>query len=420
MPNAQATSHTELTGAIPDFATAKGTYVMKETDLGKYLEMLGLYDPTERVAAWDASIIHTDFQRAILPIQKNPIKRRMFRDLLRGSTLPPVVLYERSKGDRPLVVDGLQRSHVLTEALTALLALERENELKKYAEEELDAMRELNQNPLTTDKFLDRPVMFQIWKDLEPDELVRLFMVLNVGQQKVSPRHLLEVMGRHLREMFESWGLRLLTERQEKEMPRRPRRRAAPIPEDAVIPRLTHFRYEYLLDGLYAYVTRDLHAKTSQILQQRTETPNLAFEERITEIGSEHCRSDFTWACRDLNEAVQQRYADDPKWRVAIQNSDNFFIPLMAALGDARHSERARAFLEDRKAKLIELIRSSDDPDPLAFSRDDSDSLANILAGIKSNIGRRQRAVVYSAWRHYFRHGLDEPEYPVDWRTYVE
>jgi hypothetical protein len=59
-----------------------------------------------------------------------------------------------------------------------------------------------------------------MWRDLLPDELVRLFMILNVGQQKVSARHLLEVMGSEVRNMFEEWGLRLLTEREEKQQAR--------------------------------------------------------------------------------------------------------------------------------------------------------------------------------------------------------
>ncbi|MGH9341363.1 MAG: hypothetical protein ACRD1R_17695 [Acidobacteriota bacterium] len=151
---------------------------------------------------------------------------------------------------------------------------------------------------------------------------------------------------------------------------------------------------------------------------QGDDTPNLALEERVTEIGSELCRVDFVWVCRDLNEVIQEHYKDDPKWRLAIQNSNNFFIPLMAAMGDARHNERARAALEDRKNKLIELIKVSEDQDdPLWLSRNDSDGLATILDGIRSNIGRRRRGVVYNSWRRYFRIGLQDPAYPVEWRT---
>jgi hypothetical protein len=404
----------DLTHETRDFATKRGTYIMKETPVEDYLRMLDLYDPRDRTSRWDDAI-HASFQRAVLPIPKNAIKRRMFRDLARGSTLPPVVLYDRHD-QRPLIVDGLQRTHVLSEALRALLAREREEKLEKFAREEFDSVEELKQKVLPVDEFLDRPVVYQLWQHLEHDELVRLFMVLNVGQQKVSPRHLLEVMGDELRQMFQSWGLPLLTERQEKEMPRRPRR--AKDDEDITVPGYTHFRYEYLLDALYAYVTRDPHVKTSKILQETgDETPKLALDERIAEIGSEACREDFLWASMDLNNLIQQRYAADPSWRIAIQNRDHFFIPLMAALGDARHNEQARSALEDRKRRLIEIMKESDDPDPLALSRTTSDGLGMIQSEIRSNIGRRQRAVVFLAWRRYFRVGPEQADSPIDWRT---
>jgi hypothetical protein len=52
-----------------------------------------------------------------------------------------------------------------------------------------------------------------LWYDLEPDELVRLFILLNAGQQKVSARHLLEVERAQLSARFRSRGLRMMTER---------------------------------------------------------------------------------------------------------------------------------------------------------------------------------------------------------------
>lgn len=413
MLNAIPLGHFAPATPVRDFATKQGSYFVKQTSVGEYLKVLGLYDPTKRTATWDPYIIHSNFQRAILPVNKNPIKRRMFRDLLRGGTLPPIVLYAQEQEERPLIVDGLQRTHVSTEALKALLARERGGNLEKFAEEELGAMEELDQNPLTVDKFLERPIIFQLWRDLDADELVRLFMVLNVGQQKVSPRHLLEVMGDHLKEMFQEWGLNLMTERQEKELPkRRGRKSRSSITESCSTP----YRYEYLLDGLYAYVTRDPQVKTGMLLQRDGTTPKMALEERVTEIGSELSRADFRWVCHDLNAVIIEKYSADPKWRVAILNSDNFFIPLMAALGDARYNESTRASVESKKSELIKLIKTNDNPDPLAFSRDNSDGLANIQRNINSNIGRRQRAIVYSAWRRYFLHGIENPNNPIDWR----
>ena len=79
-------------------------------------------------------------------------------------------------------------------------------------------------------------MILQIWRGLESDELVRLFMILNAGQQKVSPRHLLEVIHADLRTMFDAWGMRLLTEKEEKMIPRRRGRKS---PEAMAIPSVT-------------------------------------------------------------------------------------------------------------------------------------------------------------------------------------
>jgi hypothetical protein len=410
--NVMVASQGDLTHETQDLATKRGTYVMKSTTVEGYLKMLALYDSVNRTIRWDETI-HADFQRAVLPLAKNPIKRRMFRDLLRGSTVPPVVLYERDD-QRPVIVDGLQRTNVMSEALRTLLSRERSEKLDKYAEIELASVAELGQEILPVEKFLERPVIYQLWRNLDPDELVRLFMVLNVGQQKVSPRHLLEVMGGELLEMFKSWDLPVLSERQEKELKQQKSRERA----DKPVPGVTHFRFEYLLDGLFAYVTRDPQVKTTKILQDTgDEAPRLSLDERIAEFGSEACKSDFVWCGLDLNRVIKERYKDDASWSIAIQNRDNFFIPLMAALGDARHDEQARPALEDRKRRLIELIGESEDTDPLCLSRSTSEGLGPILAEIRSNIGRRWRGVIYLAWRRYFRMGLENPTYPVDWRT---
>ena len=95
-----------------------------------------------------------------------------------------------------------------------------------------------------------------------------------------------------------------------------------------VIPGTTHLPFEYLLDGLYAYVMRDPQVKTREIVQE-SEQPKLALDERITELGSEVCRDDFVWVCCDLNEPIQEKYDGDSMWQIALRNRDNFFIPLM-------------------------------------------------------------------------------------------
>jgi len=402
---------------IHDLATKAGTYQMIQTTLGEYLAHLDLFDPTTKNGSWDASILNVPFQRTAIPIKQNPIKRRMLRDMLRGGTLPPTVLVQRP-GERPLVVDGLQRTHVSAVGVNALVRRAHGEKAEDFIEDEIAAMEILGQSPLSLDELLKRPFVFQQWSDLEPEELVRLFIVLNAGQQKVSPRHLLEVMGAHIRSMFDSWNLPLLTDRQERE---NPKRRGKRLPEEEQkIPGITHFRYEFLLDGLCAYVARDPHVKTTKLLQDAGDNVKLTIEEksideRITEIGSEVCKADFVWACKDLNAAIKSSYANDPKWVSAVQNNDNFFIPLMAALGDARNNEQTKLALEDRKYKLLEIVKDNEG-DPLSLTGDNSQSLSGIQGRINSNIGRRQRAIVYGAFRRYFRVGTEDISYPIDWR----
>jgi hypothetical protein len=89
----------------------------------------------------------------------------------------------------------------------------------------------------------------------------------------------------------------------------------------------------------------------------------------------------------------------------------------MAALGDARTSPGTKGALEDRKSKLLEIIRDSSDDDPLSLVGDNnSQSLTYFLNSIRSNIGRKQRSVVFIAFKRYFRAGTEDISYPIDWR----
>ena len=401
-----------LINSIRDLATQHGTYTLQMTNVGNYLTRLGLYKLDTKDVCFDPKVA-SGFQRTALDIRKNPIKQRMLRDLCMGGTLPPLVVYERPEQSLSWeIIDGLQRTHVQTEALQALISLERGEQLEDYVQAQFTAIKEQGQKLLTADEFLHRPVVLQVWRDLQSDELVRLFMILNVGQQKVSPRHLLEVIHADLRSMFQAWGLRLLTEKEEKMIPKRRGRKS---PEMMEIPSITHFRYEFLIDGLIAYVSRDPQIKTRSVLEDQ-DGINQRLSEHIVEIGSEICKSDFQWICLDLNKLINKKYADVPKWRGIIQTSDNFFIPLMSALGEARTSARSRFVVEQRKKELLDAVTNSKDDDPFRFYTGGSDSLEKILDDVKSNIGRRRRAIIFFAWRSFFRHGIYDTNYPIDWR----
>ena len=299
---------TQESAPVRDLATIRGYYTTVRTTIGKYLGDLGLYHPSTRTVRWDASIVHVDFQRAAIGIKKNSVKRTMLRDVMRGGTVPPVCLAEVSEQARNLIIDGLQRTHVEATGLKSLIAKENGDDVEPFIQEELQKIIALDQSPLSVDQFLARPFEYQLWRDLTPDEIVRLFILLNAGQQKVTPRHLLEVMGAQLRQMFSSWGLSNMTDRERREQ----QGRRGP---DRQVEGVNVYRYEYVLDGLIAYLSRDPHVKTSQVLQGLASDGKLSvrdtsIEERITDIGAAECRSDLVWVFRDINEAMAAKYEE--------------------------------------------------------------------------------------------------------------
>lgn len=391
---------------VRDLATARGYYITVRTTVGEYLAGLGLFDPASRRTQWDIRIVHADFQRALITFQKNPVKRTMLRDVMRGGTVPPVCLAAVNGNEslRPVIVDGLQRTHVVLTATKAVIALEVGEDVEPFVSQVLQSIRDLNQNVLTVDEQLARPFEYHLWHDLDPDELVRLFILLNAGQQKVSARHLLEVMGTQLTSMFQSWGLPMMTERQRREQVGR---RGADRPIEGV----NVFRYEYLINALVAYVDRNPHMKTTSLLQDLSRGDSL--DDRITDIDAE-CRADIVWVFHDLQQAMAAKYEGHPQWEHAVMSSDTFTYPLLAALGAARDFTGGRSAIEDRKTKLLQLLGGPSD-DPLALVGDGPDRLGTILSGISSNIGRRRRVITFGTFRRYFRHGPEREDYPLDW-----
>jgi hypothetical protein len=395
--------------AARDRATAKATWTVRQETVGEYLTRLGVFDPSTRTIR-PKEIPDSDYQRAQIAINRNKIKKQMLRDLLRGGTLPAIVIVEQADGGIE-IADGLQRTHVLTVAAEGLLALERGEAPDREAAAQLKEMAELGQKPLDLDTFLAQPLVEQVWKDLSSDEQLRLFMVLNVGQQKVSPRHLLEVARADLQATFQDWGIHLLTEREEKEMPSR---RGRPPKDAPAMPSIatTHYRYDLLIDSLKAYVTGDPHIMTRKLLEG--EGLSDKFDARITEVGSETCQHDFKWACLDLNQRIQDRYEGNTKWELAVQSSDSFLIPLFAALGKAREDANTGTHIQGYQKELLEILdQPSEDPLRLYSG---PDSLDVIYQAVRSNIGRKQRAISYFAWRRFFQNGPSQADYPLNWR----
>jgi len=393
-------------GWVRDLATSNASWTTRQTTVGDYLTRLTIFDPIERVVHSE-NIPNSVYQRQRIPLGRNPIKKRMLRDLLRGGTLPTVVTVKQDD-DSVEIADGLQRTDVLAIGLQGLLALERHEQPERDVQNQLKEMDEQSQTPLPVEQFLNQPLNEQIWTNLRSDEKLRLFMVLNVGQQKVSPRHLLEVAQTDLRRSFEDWGIQILTEREEKEQPRgRARKDSPPV----VKPGETHYRYDLLIDGLQAYVSGDPHVKTRQVLE--SEGVNDPLRARIGEVGSEACREDFQWACLQLNTLMRERY-EGTKWALSAQTSDNFLVPLFAALGKARDTADTASTVRHHQQELLEVLQQDDNEDPLRLHTGE-DSLESIQGTVRSNIGRRHRAIAFFAWRNFFLRGPSRPDHPMGW-----
>jgi hypothetical protein len=236
-----------------DLSTEGGERATVKTTNGQYLEMLGLWDPMRRCATWNPDTLRMDIQRAAIVIERNPVKLTMVRDLMRGGLLPPTCLVEQHDPEEETlkrsVIDGLQRAHCKTISLIKLLDIEAGAELDEMGTGLADSIKAMGQKPLSVDEFLARPFEYQLWRNLTPGEVVRLFMLLNAGQQKVTPRHLLEIMLRPLQRLFAEWNVPLITERDRKVMGRRKK-------TDPVIEGQTVYSYERLLAGLAAYSIR--------------------------------------------------------------------------------------------------------------------------------------------------------------------
>jgi hypothetical protein len=370
---------------------------------------------------FNANSVAVSIQRAEIKIAGNPIKERMLETILQGGVLPAKALHETEDGDL-LILDGLQRTHVEAKG-AEFLAKWRDLDIDGIPDFARKIMGRIKGKLLSLDSYLERPVFLQVWRNLSEPEQVRLFVVLNVGQQKVSMRHLLEALNKPIEDLFNRWEIPTRTEKGER-INGRPRARWSG--EDVT---LSPFKLEYLVNAARAYVERNPQVKTKAamdeaykvdgIAQHRQEShlvemgPNLV--RNLMDLGDGPSRGDFEWACKDLCQEVARVYRDNPKWRIAILDSDNFFFPLMAALGKAREQYPAEQ-IDQRKEAILTLLRdATPGEDPLRLSNPEGQGLAHFLANIRSNIGRTTRNIIHDAWRDYFRVGPATDDVILDW-----
>ncbi len=396
---------------IRDLSTKKGSSQIIQWTVKGYLTQLNLWD------GGNVKDLESDtaanFQRGILNIDTNKIKQKMFHDLLIGATLPPLIVYDN--GASWEIIDGLQRTSVIVEVLKTIRILElgelEKNKIRKFASVMIAEMEKNNEPHLTSDDFLEQSIVVQLWKDLESDELTRLFMILNRSQQRVPDRHLLEVTRAELEQIFVDWGLLVSTLRTEKEHPgQRGRRSKAEVAAHPELEKLFTFRFEYLINGAIAYATQDQHTKTTGTLHEDDTT----FNQSLNIIRSDTCEHDFKWVCCDLHDIMLNKYGKSKKDNVLL--SEAFFISTMAALRFARTDTTIMSLVETRQADLIDLLSKSETTDPMVILEDTERGYNNIKFDAGSNIGKKQRNMVFLAWKQYFMNGARDPRYPINWQ----
>jgi hypothetical protein len=404
-----------------------------ETTVGAYLTTVGIYDPKTGQLKWEPEkSLLPRVQRDVLP-ERNKLKRAMFRDKIMGAQLPPMTLYINGgnhadgqvvvKDDVRVVVkvlDGGQRSHVFYLSGTTLKTLQAGGEVDGWRAEQLEEIRRRDGKLIDFQQLLDEPLSVTCWAQFEnPSYLVRQFFILNAGQVKVKTAHLLDILGDDLKGMFESWGIKVVTQNElDAQMKLPPKKRVKTSPP--------YFEFSFLIAGTIAYLNHDPSVRSTSILEKTSEHYEQGLDSGLTEIGSAASKHDFVWACKTFKNALEKHYHYNESAKGLFWN-DTFFPPLMAALGEARDYGMN---VQQRQQDLIDFMDTAKSSDPLLLGRtiaaDDEDdidlkpeprALYTVLSKIESSIGRATRLIIYTAFANFFQSdGPIVKAMPINWR----
>ena len=222
-----------------DLSTAQGEVSHRNTTIRDYLKSLDIYDPSRKTVDFASDGVAIAIQRSEIAIKGNHIKSEMLSSLLRGGTIPALSLHEDSNGQLS-ILDGLQRTHVLAFGLENLQRWHegKTTEIPDFVQK---MMTKLGDRLLSLNDYLARPVFLTVYRSLSESEMVNLFVVLNVGQQRVSVRHLLEALNHPLEALFSKWDIMTRTEKADRQADK-PRGRR---PKNAELP---PYRLEYLVN----------------------------------------------------------------------------------------------------------------------------------------------------------------------------
>ena len=325
-----------------DHSTQHGEVTYRTMPLGDYLHALNIWDPKSQTIHFDADKIAISIQRTPISLhQRNHILERMVASLLQGGILPAIALHEDLYGNFT-IIDGLQRSNCLTRGLEYLIHRDKEEPVPDWVQPILTQLAE-SSKLLPVEDYLKIPIFLQIWKGLTNAELIRTFMALNLGQQKVSLRHLLEVLNPQLQELFAQWGIPIRTERGERtaEKPAKPRGRPKrkPITEgdgEAIV--IPPYRLEYLTNAARAYCEQNPQVRTKAAMEATYKTDGFSdmgsdTVKRLMDLGEATAKQDFQWLFTAIATEMSRIYRDNPRWRSTILDQDNVTFPADGSTG---------------------------------------------------------------------------------------
>lgn len=432
----RSTLETEATQSdwVRDHSTEQAEVRYVTMPLGGYLTSLGIFDQAKREVNFVASNVATSVQRNEIRIQSEPIKIKMLETIWQGGILPARTLEERDGGY--MILDGLQRTSVESRALQWLINWyeDKKGTIPTFAQ---DMMANLGPKLLSVEDFLARPVFLQVWRKLTKSESTRKFLALNLGQIKVTNRHIMEALNVGLEDQFKEWGFETVTEKETKAhkdllldeqeaqqakggKPGRKKKGETADITDAGRPASdepeteTVYRFDLMINALRAYVDKDPWVRTKSSMQElyAGEDHELVemsdhIVEKMESIGVDTVHDDFQWVFRDLHNGISRVYAGKARWENVILNSDNFVIALVAALAQQRHDFPTKT--TENQAALIDILQNTESGvDVLEFGIDKKNLDPESLYGIYHQLAATKHAdmirnLVYQAALDFFR-----------------
>lgn len=350
-----------------------------------------------------------------LRIQRRVIKGQRFYDRLRRDmkergTIPAIVLAVTEKARIEHEEDGTPRANDLRRLRSGDVyivdGLQRTHHLRLLSQE-------LEGDPARAG-VLERPLRLEVWTDISFPSILYRMLVLNTAQSPMSVKHQVEIVSLHLTDLIRDKhpAIQIFDDKDK-------RRRFGPL----------QYRGSDLVEGFTAFLKRTplIDAK-SIVLEELDQDDFVARFDEKKYTGDIAAFVDLLTVfdaalCERYEVAVPGAEPDDAGQEVrhGVRRGYNFLGNKSYLLGFCAAAGAASSNLEEgefqgRVSRLIDLVTSSDDPDPLGFARFHQ-LLPDVLA-LPRRKGDSQREFVFEAFRKYFLADSTEPEdFEAYWTT---